>query len=419
MMVQGVAARLNDECFCITTDRDKLLRTLQGQVPNADLWRGLATTHPHLFAASPSFVSHNDLSAMQRVVQAVERIAMLPAYQCEALAYAGAVARRDFGPRGVFMGYDFHITAEGPKLIEINTNAGGAFLNAVLQQAQQACCQEIAELFAEPAQRPFAQRMAEMFRAEWRLQARSRPLQTIAIVDDNPSQQYLYPEFVLAAAMLRAEGIRTVITDPRDLNYIGGVLRVGEEAIDLVYNRLVDFSFSLPGSSALQRAYAAGAVVVTPSPRHHALFANKRNLTVLSDPAALTAMGATAEDVATLVAVPRTVLVSPENADQLWENRKALFFKPLSGHGGKAVYKGDKLTRKTWARIISGGYVAQDIANPGHRTIRESDATLEQKMDVRLYTYGGDCLIKAARLYRGQTTNFRTPGGGFSPLYAI
>jgi hypothetical protein len=28
-------------------------------------------------------------------------------------------------PRGVFMGYDFHLTESGPKLIEINTNAGG------------------------------------------------------------------------------------------------------------------------------------------------------------------------------------------------------------------------------------------------------------------------------------------------------
>jgi len=25
----------------------------------------------------------------------------------------------------------------------------------------------------------------------------------------------------------------------------------------------------------------------------------------------------------------------------------------------------------------------------------------------------------AARLYRGQTTNFRTPGGGFAPVYRL
>jgi hypothetical protein len=41
------------------------------------------------------------------------------------------------------MGYDFHVGAQGPRLIEINTNAGGAFLNALLARAQRACCAEM------------------------------------------------------------------------------------------------------------------------------------------------------------------------------------------------------------------------------------------------------------------------------------
>lgn len=42
-----------------------------------------------------------------------------------------------------------------------------------------------------------------------------------------------------------------------------------------------------------------------------------------------------------------------------------------------------------------------------------------RKMDVRLYTYSGSVLLAAARLYQGQTTNFRTEGGGFAPVYFI
>ena len=38
------------------------------------------------------------------------------------------------------------------------------------------------------------------------------------------------------------------------------------------------------------------------------------------------------------------------------------------------------------------------------------------KVDVRLYTYGGSQILAAARLYQGQTTNLRTPGGGFAPI---
>ena len=39
------------------------------------------------------------------------------------------------------------------------------------------------------------------------------------------------------------------------------------------------------------------------------------------------------------------------------------------------------------------------------------------KADLRNYTYDGKVLLRAARLYQGQTTNFRSPGGGFAPVF--
>jgi uncharacterized circularly permuted ATP-grasp superfamily protein len=160
-------------------------------------------------------------------------------------------------------------------------------------------------------------------------------------------------------------------------------------------------------------------VVVTPNPHNHALFAAKRNLTLLSDPAALDGMGLSQEMRSRLAGVPRTVLVTPDNADALWQSRKDMFFKPLSGHGSKAVYRGDKVTKGVWAEIARGGYVAQAFAAPGQRMIEIDGAVAARKMDVRLYTYDGRILLTAARLYQGQTTNFRTPGGGFAPVLAI
>ena len=41
------------------------------------------------------------------------------------------------------------------------------------------------------------------------------------------------------------------------------------------------------------------------------------------------------------------------------------------------------------------------------------------KMDIRAYVYAGSIQLLAARLYQGQTTNFRTPGGGFAPVYIM
>jgi hypothetical protein len=151
----------------------------------------------------------------------------------------------------------------------------------------------------------------------------------------------------------------------------------------------------------------------------HALFADKRNLTLLSDRATMAAWGLPADLLGALEGVPRTVAASAINAEELWRSRKEWFFKPTSGHGGKAVYRGDKLTRGVWANILEGGYVAQAFAAPGARKIRVDGVETTCKMDVRLYTYAGHTLLAAARLYQGQTTNFRTAGGGFAPIYVV
>ena len=41
------------------------------------------------------------------------------------------------------------------------------------------------------------------------------------------------------------------------------------------------------------------------------------------------------------------------------------------------------------------------------------------KLDVRAYTYQGHIQLLAARTYSGQTTNMRTPGGGFCPVLVL
>jgi uncharacterized circularly permuted ATP-grasp superfamily protein len=103
----------------------------------------------------------------------------------------------------------------------------------------------------------------------------------------------------------------------------------------------------------------------------------------------------------------------------MWKSRKGLFFKPMGGHGGKAVYRGDKVTKGVWAEIERGGYVAQTLVRPSERMVKIDDVPQVRKLDVRLYTYDSRVLLVAARLYQGQTTNFRTPGGGFAPVFVI
>jgi hypothetical protein len=258
-----------------------------------------------------------------------------------------------------------------------------------------------------------------MFLREWVLQRGSGTPRRIVIVDDQPEEQYLYPEFVVAQRFFLKHGIETVIADSGMLRYERGQLLVGSAPIDLVYNRLVDFALERPEHTVLRAAYEHNAVVVTPNPCVHALFADKRNLSLLSDQTALRAWGLPAELISDFGGVPRTVLVTPDNAQHLWEARKRLFFKPEGGHGSKAVYRGDKVTKGVWADIIRGGYVAQEFAAPSERMIKLDGVPHTRKTDVRLYVYDGQVLLTAARLYQGQTTNFRTPGGGFAPVFVI
>lgn len=409
---------LNQGCFCITLERPKLQASLRREAPDARLADALLAERPHLFSNSPVFVSRRDLAEMTSIVEAIEAAVRTPAYQARVLDGAPDIARPDLGPRGVFMGYDFHVGDEGPRLIEVNTNAGGAFLNALLARAQSDCCREARE--ALPVEvGGFESAVWEMFLAEWALQGRTGRPRLIAIVDDAPDEQYLYPEFLLAKSLFERRGIDAVVADPTEFEYAHGALSHRGRPVDLVYNRLVDFAFEAEGHRALRDAYVDGAAVVTPNPHNHALLADKRNLALLSDPAAVRSLGLADRHQAALAPIPRTVLVSVDNADALWAERKKLFFKPSGGHGGKAVYRGDKITRGAWALVIAGGYVAQAIAPPSERRIRVDGEVRSLKLDVRLYTYGGKPLLAAARVYQGQTTNFRTPGGGFAPVYAV
>src|SRR3546814_11296814 len=64
-------------------------------------------------------------------------------------------------------------------------------------------------------------------------------------------------------------------------------------------------------------------------------------------------------------------------------------------------------------------FIAQTYVPTSNRLVRVDGETVARKMDVRLYTYCGELLLVASRLYQGQTTNMRTPGRGFVPVLLI
>lgn len=409
---------LNQSCHCITYDAQRLRAALETGPITAGVYASILQNQPNLFSAAPVFLARSDLERMQAVIAAVEAVVRTDGFRDWAFGLAPPIARPDHGPRGVFLGYDFHLGPDGAQLIEINTNAGGGLLNAALGRAQRACCDEVEAAVAGVPGGDVEAAFLAMFRAEWVHQRGDAPLRRVAIVDEDPPTQYLYPEFLLFQQLFRAAGLEAVIVDPRALHQGAGVLTAAGQPIDVVYNRLTDFMLAGDACAALRAAYEAGDVVVTPNPHHYALYADKRHLIVLSDAARLRAWGVDAASLATLSAgVPETRLVEAADADALWAARRQYFFKPVDGYGSKAAYRGDKLTRGTWAQILARPYVAQRLVPPSERTIVVDGREQPLKLDLRAYVYDGAVQLVAARLYQGQTTNFRTAGGGFAPVF--
>lgn len=363
----------------------------------------LSERHDHLFAEVALCVTPEQVAQMQAVIAAVEAIV--------SREYPAA----DKQTLGVCYGYDFHLNGDGAHLIEINTNAGGAFLNAMLIDSQRETTLPGQALADEGLEQTFV----AMFRNEWRLARGDAPLHTIAIVDESPVEQYLYPEFVLAKNLLQRDGIEVFIVDPAELLARDDGLYVDEVRIDLIYNRLTDFS--LRQFPPLLAAYENHQAVFTPNPAHYRCYADKRKLVSFSDEHFLQTAGVAPIHVdALLRGVPQTKLVNSADAETWWTERKQWFFKPVSGYGSKGAYRGDKITKRVFEDIMQSDYVAQRLAMPGECLVAgENGESRALKYDVRCYVYDGHIQLVAARLYQGQTTNFRTSGGGFAMLRVL
>jgi hypothetical protein len=387
-------------------------------------------------------------AAIQRSVRLLFALAHTPSYQALLAPEADEVARAAPGNFGVFMGYDFHVTPAGPRLIEVNTNAGGALLNglhtaALCDPEKLAClCSQLLSVDA------LEREIVETFTAEFAAagggggtggaasEARSEPkasgvkrvergraaLAHVAIVDDAPATQFLRPEFELFRALFARAGIEARIADTRELapRADGGVA-LGDWPVDLVYLRDTDFALASERTRALRAAYLAGRVVVTPSPREHFLLADKRRLALFSSPAALAAFGVGEGDARFLAeVVPETRLLAALDPEQAWRERAAWVFKPAAAFGSRAVYRGDKISRKKFEEVLATkGYVSQRHAPPGLVRVETSDGPREMKFDVRAYAYRDRVLLLGARVYEGQVTNLRSPGGGFSAICVV
>lgn len=341
---------------------------------------------------------------------------------------------------GLFTCYDLHFAPDGPKIIEINTNAGGAWLNLAWAGQQHLHLTDAdvdaevvspIELAVNPSDLELS--FKTMILKEWELFQRNHhkaaaPLTQAAIVDQAPWEQFLAGEFVLAQKIMQAWGINCAVLGPSEIQedgehwYFKSAPENSPVPVQWIYNRLTDFDFSLPEHAVLHRAQNSGGVMISPHPDHYRQFAHKQRLIELLTSCPDSMIPTDWEQLCR--AIPEAKWITAEQQEYWWTQRKQYFFKPMSSYGSKGVYRGDKMTRGVWNQIITDlsqtPYMAQEVVPAMTKMVfDEHQQLVAMKADLRVYVYRDQVILLAARLYRGQTTNFRTSGGGFAPVYLV
>lgn len=284
------------------------------------------------------------------------------------------------------MSYDFHVNSEQAiELIEINTNA--SFLALGLELYQMLKLPEIASGFTE-------KKLVEMFQTENRF-AENKNL-SVAIIDENPSRQRLYIEFLVYRSLFKKLGVHCEIADISEIEKI--------KAASIVYNRHTDFYLETPVSAEIKKLFNANQTQLSPNPYEYFLLADKERFIDWT----------TQNDVEKPSSLLPTYDLGKSDPAQIWSERKNLFFKPKNAFGGKQTYKGASISRKIFDEIFNSQFIAQKLSPAPEIEVQYKGVPTKFKYDLRCYAYQDELQLIIARLYQGQTTNLRTEGGGFA-----
>jgi hypothetical protein len=352
------------------------------------------------------------LRRMLALVRLLDRFSRTQLYCERILAEAPEVARFDPGHDAVMMAYDFHLAAEGPKLIEVNTNAGGSLLALMAQRSS-------TPTRAADLPQKLRERLLRTFADEFRRFSggRSDKPERIVILDEDPASQYLYPEMQAFAELFRCWGVAAEVVAPEQLAASSSGVELCGLPVDFIYNRHCDFYLKNEAMAGVRAAYLAGRVCLSPNPRAYALLADKRRMLAWRDPALHELLGLDDRQRGLLNALlPVSELLAEVDLDSAWSRRKRHVFKPVDSFGSKGVLMGDKISRKRFNELPAGTTLLQERVPPSLTSLPDGE---QMKVDLRLFAYRDRVFGVTARTYRGPVTNLRTPGGGFARVRLV
>jgi uncharacterized circularly permuted ATP-grasp superfamily protein len=264
--------------------------------------------------------------------------------------------------------------------------------------------------------------LAAMLRAFRQWGRSARPV--IAIVDlaGLPTA----PEFEMFKAFFEAEGVRTVICDPRALEFRRGRLYANGAHVNLVYRRVLTSELLARGdeTSALRDAYMAGAVCVVNSFRAKLLH-KKMSLALLSDDR-YARLYTPAQRAAIRRHVPWTRRVRPELTDEIAKRRDTLVLKPNDEYGGKGVVLGWTVDQATWEAAVEAAttqsYVVQaavEIPRVSFPVALGGLRYLDLAVDLDPYLFDGRTGGIMTRVSAEALLNVTAGAGSLVPTFVI
>jgi hypothetical protein len=234
------------------------------------------------------------------------------------------------------------------------------------------------------------------------------------------------PEFEMFQSFFETKRIKTVICDPRALEFHGNRLYADGTAIDLVYRRVLmsELLAKHDETHALTDAYLAGAVCVINSFRAK-LMHKKMSLALLSDPH-YARLYSPAQRAAIRRHVPWTRRVTPELAEEISRHRQKLVLKPNDEYGGKGVILGWTVDQAEWDAAISvattQSYVVQEaveIPRDSFPIALNGLRYLDMMVDLDPYLFDGRTRGFMTRVSAAALLNVTAGAGSLVPTFVI
>ena len=233
-------------------------------------------------------------------------------------------------------------------------------------------------------------------------------------------------EFEMFRDYFESRGVKTVICDPRSLEFARGKLHADGTTVNLVYRRVLTSELLArgPETNALRDAYLAGAACVVNTFRAKLLH-KKMSLALLSDDR-YRDLYTTEQRAAIKRHVPWTRRVRPELAERIAQRRENLVLKPNDEYGGKGVVLGWTVDKTEWEAAIevavTQSYVVQEAVEvPRQKFPVALDGVreLDLAVDMDPYLFDGRATGCLTRLSAAALLNVTAGAGSIVPTFVL